>query len=158
MRFRIATYNIHKCRGVDGRTSADRIAVVLDEINADIVALQEVLHHEDLSKRSGFHYALGEARKHRGAAYGNLTLSRWDFKLVRPVDVTISGCERRVALRTDVRVGSHVLHLFNVHLGTALHERRKQAVRLMDQDLLRAVDINGPRVVMGDFNEWIHGL
>jgi endonuclease/exonuclease/phosphatase family metal-dependent hydrolase len=39
---RITTYNIHKGRGMDGRTSIKRIAKVLDEVNADIIALQEV--------------------------------------------------------------------------------------------------------------------
>ena len=61
-------------------------------------------------------------------------------------------------LRTDVRVNHHLVHIFNVHLGTALRERKHQATRLIDQDLLRAVDISGPRVVLGDFNEWVHGL
>ncbi len=40
---RIATYNIHRCRGIDRRTSPARIAEVLREIDADIVALQEVI-------------------------------------------------------------------------------------------------------------------
>jgi endonuclease/exonuclease/phosphatase family metal-dependent hydrolase len=42
-KFRIATYNVHKCVGVDRRLDAARIINVLKEINADIVALQEVL-------------------------------------------------------------------------------------------------------------------
>lgn len=167
-RFRIATYNIHKCRGVDGRTHPERIARVLEEVNADIVSLQEVVSREGpaasdhqadyLAGRLGFFGAMGETRKHRGGAYGNVTLSRWDFKLVRPIDVTVAGREQRAALRTDIRLGSHILHVFNVHLGTAVRERRQQAVRLLDRDLLRAVDISGPRIVMGDFNEWMHGL
>ncbi|HEY2843227.1 MAG TPA: endonuclease/exonuclease/phosphatase family protein [Bryobacteraceae bacterium] len=167
-RFRIATYNIHKCRGVDGRTHPERIARVLEEVNADIVSLQEVVSHSDaarsdhqadyLAGRLGFFGAMGETRKHRGGAYGNVTLSRSDFKLVRPIDVTVAGREQRVALRTDIRAGSHILHVFNVHLGTALGERRQQALRLLDRDLLRAVDISGPRIVLGDFNEWMHGL
>ena len=167
-RFRIATYNIHKCRGVDGRTHPERIARVLEEVNADIVSLQEVVSREGpaasdhqadyLAGRLGFFGAMGETRKHRGGAYGNVTLSRWDFKLVRPIDVTVAGREERAALRTDIRVGSHILHVFNVHLGTAVRERRQQAMRLLDRDLLRAVDISGPRIVMGDFNEWMHGL
>jgi endonuclease/exonuclease/phosphatase family metal-dependent hydrolase len=45
-----------------------------------------------------------------------------------------------------------------VHLGTAVRERRQQAIRLIDRDLLRAVDISGPRIVLGDFNEWVRGL
>ena len=43
MKFRVATYNIHKCKGLDQRVKPDRIVEVLREIDADIVALQEVL-------------------------------------------------------------------------------------------------------------------
>ena len=167
-RFRIATYNIHKCRGVDGRLHPERVAQVLEEVHADIVSLQEVVSHEGaasadhqadyLAGRLGMFGAMGETRKHRGGAYGNVTLCRWDFKLVRPIDISIAGCERRAALRTDIRVGGRVLHVFNVHLGTAVRERRQQAVRLLDPDLLRAIDISGPRIVLGDFNEWVRGM
>lgn len=167
-RFRIATYNIHKCRGVDGRVQPERIARVLEEVGADVVSLQEVVSHEGagsadhqasyLAGRLGLFGAMGEARKHRGGGYGNVTLSRWDFKLVRPIDITIGAHEQRVALRTDIRLGGHILHVFNVHLGTAVRERRQQAMRLVDRDLLRAIDISGPRIVLGDFNEWLRGL
>ena len=40
---RIVTYNIHRCRGLDGRTRPDRIADVLRAVGADLVALQEVI-------------------------------------------------------------------------------------------------------------------
>ena len=40
---RVATYNIHRGRGLDGRTRLERIAGVLASIDADIVALQEVV-------------------------------------------------------------------------------------------------------------------
>ena len=40
---RIATYNIHRSRGMDRRVSPSRIAEVLRDIDADIVALQEVV-------------------------------------------------------------------------------------------------------------------
>jgi endonuclease/exonuclease/phosphatase family metal-dependent hydrolase len=167
-RFRIATYNIHKGRGLDGRVSIERIARVLGEIDADLIALQEVVSHEGLSiqdhqasylaDRFGYCYAIGETRKHRGGVYGNVTLSRCGFELIRPVDLSVAGREERGALRTDLRIGPHLLHIFNVHLGTAHRERRTQAVRLIDEDLLRAIDISGPRIVLGDFNEWTHGL
>lgn len=167
-KFRIAAYNIHKGRGLDGLTRIERIARVLDKLDADIVALQEVVSHEGLSiqdhqasylaERLGYCYAIGETRKHRGGIYGNVTLSRWGFELMRHVDLSLSGHEERGVLRTDVRVDHHLVHIFNVHLGTALRERKHQATRLIDQDLLRAVDISGPRVVLGDFNEWVHGL
>lgn len=165
---RIATYNIHKSRGLDGRTRVERIARVLEKIDADIIALQEVVSRDGesiedhqasyLANRLGRFYAVGETRKHRGGIYGNVTLSRWEFERVQPIDLTVSGRERRGALRTDIRVHQRLLHVFNLHLGTAQRERRRQAVRLMDKDLLRAVDIAGPRVVLGDFNDWTHGL
>lgn len=167
-RFRIATYNIHKGRGLDGRIRVERIARVLDQIEADIVALQEVVSHEGrtiedhqasfLANRFGYCHAIGETRKHRGGIYGNVTLSRWPFDLIRHVDLSVPGREERGVLRTDLRIGAELVHVFNVHLGTAHRERRTQAVRLIDQDLLRAVDISGPRIVLGDFNEWTHGL
>ena len=40
---RVATYNIHRGRGLDGRTRLERIAAVLATIDADVVALQEVV-------------------------------------------------------------------------------------------------------------------
>jgi endonuclease/exonuclease/phosphatase family metal-dependent hydrolase len=167
-RFRIATYNIHKGRGLDGRIRIERIARVLEEIEADIVALQEVVSLEGqsiqdhqaryLGDRFGYFHAIGETRKHRGGVYGNVTLSRWSFDLIRQVDLSVPDREERGVLRSDVRIGPHLLHIFNVHLGTAHRERRTQAVRLIDEDLLKAIDISGARVVLGDFNEWTHGL
>ena len=165
---RIATYNIHKARGMDRRTRVERIARVLENIDADIIALQEVVNHDGpsiedhqasyLARRLGRYFAIGETRKHRGGVYGNVTLSRWEFERIRQIDLSISGREERGALRTDIKIGHHLMHVFNVHLGTAHHERRKQAVRLMDEDLLKAVDISGPRIMLGDFNDWTHGL
>jgi endonuclease/exonuclease/phosphatase family metal-dependent hydrolase len=167
-RLRVATYNIHKARGLDGRTRVERIARVLAQVDADVIALQEVISRDGpsiedhqasyLANEMGFFHAIGETRKHRGGVYGNVTLSRWKFDVVRHIDLTVSGREARGVLRTDIRVGQQVLHIFNVHLGTAIRERRQQAVRLMDRDLLKAVDLPGSRILMGDFNEWTHGL
>jgi len=165
--FRIATYNIHKGRGMDGRVRIDRILRVLRAVEADIVTLQEVINHNDrtpeehqacyLADELGYFYSVGETRKHRSAAYGNVTLSRWNFETVRHVDLSVAGCEPRGALRTDIHVGAELLHVFNVHLGTAVRERRAQA-RLIDQHLLKALDVPGHRIVMGDFNDWNHGM
>ncbi len=165
--FRLATYNIHKARGMDGRVRIERILRVLREVGADIITLQEVINRQErtpeehqacyLADELGYHYGIGETRKHRDAAYGNVTLSRWKFETVNHIDLSIAGREPRGALRTDIRVGSEILHVFNVHLGTAIRERREQA-RLIDEHLLKALDVPGHRIVMGDFNDWNHGL
>src|SRR5262245_43631827 len=83
---RIATYNIHKCRGMDRLVRPERIAKVLADIDADIVALQEVVRmdsehrHEDqarfLGDELGYHVAFGQTRLHRGGRYGNVVLTR----------------------------------------------------------------------------------
>ena len=51
-----------------------------------------------------------------------------------------------------------MLHVFNVHLGTSFIERRHQARRLLSSDVLEGREYRGPRVVVGDFNEWTRGL
>ena len=42
MRLRVASYNIHRAIGRDGRYEPGRILRVAQELNADIIALQEV--------------------------------------------------------------------------------------------------------------------
>lgn len=165
--FRIATYNIHKGRGMDGRVRIGRILRVLREIDADIIALQEVVnHHGDapekhqaryLAEQLGYFYMVGETRTHRKGVWGNATLSRWKAETSCHVDLSVAGREPRGALRTDFRAGAGILHIFNAHLGTSVRERRAQA-RLIDEWLLKAIDISGQRIVMGDFNDWNHGL
>jgi endonuclease/exonuclease/phosphatase family metal-dependent hydrolase len=165
--FRIATYNIHKGRGMDWRVRIGRILRVLREVNADIITLQEVVNltgrspeeHQAsyLAEQLGFFYSVGETRKLGDAGYGNVTLSRWRFEAVKHMDLSVAGREPRGALRTDIRLDQEVLHVFNVHLGTGVGERDEQA-RLIDERLLKSLDVPGHRIVMGDFNEWKHGM
>ncbi len=54
--------------------------------------------------------------------------------------------------------GAEVVHLFNIHLGTAFVERRHQGRKLCSDAVLRDRRLAGPRVVLGDFNEWTRGL
>ena len=170
LRIRIATYNIHKCRGLDRRTRPERIASVIAQLDADIIALQEVLNVQDSrpefdqarqiqSRLQGYHLCFGENRQLHGGAYGNMTLSRFPVRLCQNYDVTWRHRERRGCLRTDVVIGkSTVLHMFNVHLGTSFIERRHQARKLLGANVLKGIEPRGPRMVVGDFNEWTHGL
>lgn len=170
LRIRICTYNIHRARGLDGRVRAGRVLDVLREVEADVFALQEVVCADTkgdenqglfFARELGFHYALGENRKLRGHAYGNVALSRFPLRVVTNHDITVEGYERRGVLHTDVFLTEeHALHVFNVHLGTAFLERRHQARRLLEREggLLHDTALRGPKVVLGDFNEWTPGL
>jgi endonuclease/exonuclease/phosphatase family metal-dependent hydrolase len=164
---RVATYNIHKCRGLDQRVLPQRIAQVLGELDADIVALQEVVGHGGhsngdqaryVAEALGYHPAFGENRRHNGAAYGNLLLSRFPIVGFWNYDITARGREARGVLRADVRLpDGQFLHLFNAHLGTAYRERGEQARHMVSRRILRNRDLTGTRIVMGDFNDWIPG-
>ena len=56
----------------------------------------------------------------------------------------------RDGLRADLEVGGGaLLHVFNVHLGTALLERRHQGRKLIAPELLADVTLEHPRLVLG---------
>jgi endonuclease/exonuclease/phosphatase family metal-dependent hydrolase len=175
---RIVTYNVHKCRGLDRRVRPARIASVLRELDADIIALQEVLSVGGAAAREmdqarfiaeelGYDYCIGENRRLAGGAYGNVILSRLPWRHVHNYDLTWRGRERRGCLRVDIEIAGgggdaaaarSLLHLFNVHLGTAYIERRHQARQLVGDRILGSAELTGARVVLGDFNEWTKGL
>ncbi len=166
---RVATYNTHKGRGIDGRIRPSRVAEVLREFDADVIALQEVVsltggrreqnQAQYLADTVGFEFRIGETRKLRGAAYGNVVLSRLPVKQVEIYDLTASRREPRGCIRCDVEVAhGKIVHVFNIHLGTGYLERRKQAHMLMSRDVLLAPSLRHPRLLLGDFNEWTRGL
>ena len=168
-RIRIAAYNVHKCRGLDRRTHPARVAEVIQEIDADIVAIQEVLNVQGakpeldqarcIAEKGQYFWCFGETRLLHGGPYGNMTISRFPVQLCRNYDLTQAGREHRGCLRTDLSVAEGVLlHIFNVHLGTGFMERRYQAQRLLSPHVLLHPEFTGARVVMGDFNEWTRGL
>jgi endonuclease/exonuclease/phosphatase family metal-dependent hydrolase len=162
---RIATYNVHKCRGMDGRVDMERIAVVMESLDADVIAVQEILHAEGsnsqvqfLSERLRYQFSFGENRVHGGAPYGNATFARLPIIAEQNYDITWKSRERRGCLRTDIRLpGLSTLHVFNVHLGTSFFERPHQTKLLLENALKSNQTRTGPRVIVGDFNEWTRG-
>jgi endonuclease/exonuclease/phosphatase family metal-dependent hydrolase len=166
---RIATYNIHKCVGMDRRYSPERVAEVLRELEADVIALQEVVCHSDrglrdhqgefLASELGMDFVLGENRKHYGADYGNVTLSRLPVVAFQNYDISVVRREPRGCLRSEIAVSDEKTFQFiNLHLGTSFFERRHQVHKLLADHILDDPEIHGRRVVAGDFNEWISGL
>lgn len=125
-RFRIATYNIHKCRGMDRRVKPERILEVLREVDADIVALQEVLsveqdpqhdHVRFLAAELGVHFCFGENRRLYGGGYGNLLLSRFPIRAISNYDITAGQREPRGCLRADIDIEGADRTLFQRSLG-----------------------------------------
>jgi endonuclease/exonuclease/phosphatase family metal-dependent hydrolase len=162
---RIATYNIHRCRGMDRRTSPPRIIQVLREIDADIVALQEVIgagpagagQAEEIGAALGMGWVMTAVRQLRRHLFGNVVLSRFPIVHHGQYDLSWRTCEPRACQRADLDLGDgRLLHVYNVHLGTAVLERRYQTPRLASY--VHDHRVKGPKIILGDFNEWMRGL
>ena len=167
---RIATYNIHKSRGLDRQVNPSRVVKVLRELDADIIALQEVVcvkgespEHDQghfFATALSYYYCVGETRRRlRGGTYGNVVLSRTPVRLAYTYDLSWRQRARRNCLRADIELpNGQLLHVFNVHLGLEFAERRYQARKLVSPSILTNTDLRHPRVVLGDFNDWTRGL
>jgi endonuclease/exonuclease/phosphatase family metal-dependent hydrolase len=162
---RVATYNIHRCRGMDRRTMPSRIAHVLKEIDADVIALQEVIgagpagegQAEAIGAALGMGWVMASVRHLRHHLFGNVVLSRYPIANHSQYDLSWRTCEPRACQRADLDLGENrTLHVYNVHLGTAVLERRYQAPRLAS--FVHDHRVTGPKIILGDFNEWMRGL
>jgi len=161
---RVATYNIHRGRGLDGRTRLERIAGVLASVDADIIALQEVIgaspvkpgQAAELGAALGMGWVMAPTRHLRTALFGNVVLSKFPVRHHVQHDLTWKTCEHRGVQRVDLALDEDTLHFYNVHLGTSLGERRSQAAKLAS--LVHDRRVVGPKIVLGDFNEWARGI
>jgi endonuclease/exonuclease/phosphatase family metal-dependent hydrolase len=158
----VVTWNIQKGRGMDFRRDLRRTAAALAEMDADVVALQEVLRTRvsdqaaTLGRALGMQLAWGPARTVHGGAYGNALLVRGNVRAVRVHDISVARCERRAVLEAEADVRGTRLRIFACHLGLGARERRLQIEQVMN--LVRASAARGiPRILLGDFNEWKRG-
>jgi endonuclease/exonuclease/phosphatase family metal-dependent hydrolase len=157
----IASYNVHKCVGVDGKFDPGRISHVIREIGADVIALQEadtrfgerrgLLDLAWMERETGLLPVpvSGVAKAH--GWHGNVIFFREG--LVRDVhQMKLPGLEPRGALMTELEFkdGSH-LRVIAAHLGLLNRSRQQQARMILD--ILRARDEKST-VLMGDLNEW----
>jgi endonuclease/exonuclease/phosphatase family metal-dependent hydrolase len=154
----VATYNIHRGRGLDGRVSLRRITDVLQQIDADVVGVQEI--HEGqaelLARELGMQVVTGITLHRPDGPYGNAILTRLALRGVATFDLSVSLREARGGIRVDLDFRDQTLHIFNVHLGLRGRERAEQVKWLVERHILWD-DRTGPRVVVGDLNEWLPG-
>ena len=159
MHLRVASYNIHRAIGRDGRYEPGRILRVAQELNADIIALQEVdFPRQDhapiapwLAQKTGMIAIGGPVWSREGVGYGNALLSRYPVDRVRRWDLSVGRHEPRGALDVELTICGRTVHVLNTHLGLWPRERPQQADRLLE---LLAVDRHDLTILMGDLNEW----
>lgn len=155
---RVATYNVHRAIGTDGRADPQRILGVLREVDADVYALQEIEAHDDgadmlawLGRELGFQAVPGTTLKRHDGRFGNGLLTRCPVKDKRLADLSWRGREARGAIAVDLDCGGHRLRVVATHLGLRPAERRDQVQQLLH---LFKEHPHERSVLMGDLNEW----
>jgi endonuclease/exonuclease/phosphatase family metal-dependent hydrolase len=155
---RFASYNIHRGIGCDSRFSAERILGVLNEIQADAIALQEVESHSSgidmlawLAERTGFHAIAGITLSRAESRYGNAVLTRFPVRATQLLDLRLSRHEPRGAIALDLDCDGSPLLLVATHLGLRPGERRAQIEQLLALFHARP---HRRAILLGDLNEW----
>jgi endonuclease/exonuclease/phosphatase family metal-dependent hydrolase len=93
---------------------------------------------------------------HHHAAYGNAILTRLPILAEEHFNLSYNKTlEPRGCLHVTVDTGLKPLHVFCVHLGLRYRERHYQVDRLLSDEVVNSPKFGtGPKVLMGDFNNW----
>lgn len=159
---RVVTYNVRTCRGLDGHVDVPRIVRVLTEIDADVVALQEVLWSDDPGRdqlgriaRSMGMDAVPAATLRQGEDwFGIAVLSRAPVVHHGRFELGAREGEPRCALRVDIDAEGTAQTIVTTHMGLSVRERWAQLVRL--ETVLDSIGRSSV-VLLGDFNAWVPG-
>ena len=159
---RVATYNMRKAIGTDRRRRPERTLHVLNELGADIVALQEAdrrfgsrasavpLHMFD--EHSDYKPVPLETRAGSIGWHGNALLVRKNAEILEHHLFHLPSLEPRGAVLAEVRVDGTVVRVVGMHLDLSGLWRRRQAHAILTHIQNRESAM--PTVLMGDLNEW----
>lgn len=160
MRLAVATYNVHKAVGTDGRRDPDRIISVLREVKADVIALQEadrrfgeresVLPRVLLDDTPWKVVPVAKRRRSIGW-HGNALLVRRDIEVTHSAPLDLPMLEPRGAVYGDLEMDGRALRVIGMHLDLS-GLRRSDQIRAI---LRHCADCApSPTVLLGDFNQW----
>jgi endonuclease/exonuclease/phosphatase family metal-dependent hydrolase len=159
----VATYNVHKCVGTDGKFDPERVADVIAELDADVLAVQEadrriglrngLLDLARLERHTGLQLVPVAVRPVSHGWHGNALFVRRGT-VTRIKRITLPYAEPRGAVMAEIDMPAGSLRVVAAHLGLLKRSRRQQTAALV-QALDRADPM--PTFLMGDFNEWRPG-
>jgi endonuclease/exonuclease/phosphatase family metal-dependent hydrolase len=159
---RVMTWNIHHGEGMDKRVDIERIAKLIRQEGADVVALQEVDKGVDRTQRRDLsaeiaaltHMSVVFSNNYafQGGEYGNAILSRYPVLSTENLHYQkVNETEQRGLLKAVLDVNGIHIAVFNTHLD----HRRPDAARWSNvSEIENAVSPCGsmPVIVCGDFN------
>lgn len=162
---KVASYNIRKAIGTDRRRSPERIIDVLNELDADVVALQEadrrfglrhaVLPDWLLQLHSDYRAVDLPTRTESMGWHGNALLVRRDQNEAAGDVLHLPCLEPRGAVTAAVDLAGSRVRVVGMHLDLSGLWRRRQAAAVLHQvDHLHETDPAGATILMGDTNEW----
>jgi endonuclease/exonuclease/phosphatase family metal-dependent hydrolase len=160
--FRVASYNMRKAIGTDRRRRPERTIEVLNELNADVIALQEAdrrfgtrasaipLHL--LDEHSDYKLVPLSQRHNSMGWHGNALLVKKNVEVIGCSVMHLPSLEPRGAVMADLRVNGMMLRVVGMHLDLSGLWRRQQAHAVLSH--LDNMPNKAPTVAMGDLNEW----
>jgi len=159
---RLASYNIRKAIGTDRRRRPDRIIEVLNELDADVVALQEADRRFGAREAAIPPHLLDEhsdlkpvpfgARAGSLGWHGNTILVRKRIAIGPHAMLHLPSLEPRGAVMAELQADGVTLRVVGMHLDLSGLWRRRQAHALITEVESRGAPM--PTVLMGDLNEW----
>ncbi|WP_169927207.1 endonuclease/exonuclease/phosphatase family protein [Labilithrix luteola] len=164
-RFRVMTYNVHRCIGTDGKDSIASILRLCTDAEADLIALQELdapetdedegIHHaRDLASRLGMQLLFCRTFRRGVGYYGHALLSRYpiELKKVTTFPSPHEAAEPRGAIWARVTREHGRVDVLSTHLGVHRRERAMQSLELVSNLWLGNPDFDNPCVLCGDLN------
>lgn len=158
---RVASYNIRKAIGTDRRRNPERVIEVLNEMEADIIALQEADRRFGtrlaaippllLEQHSDYRAVPLDVQADSMGWHGNAILARKDAQVHAHDIIHLPCLEPRGAIMADVEGTAGRLRLFGMHLDLSGLWRRRQAAAIIHA---ANPDHALPTILMGDLNEW----
>ena len=150
---RAMAYNVRNCKGMDDVTDYQRVADVINSMNVDIVALQELDSCTTraskryvlgiLAEKTGMHPTFCASIDYSGGTYGNGILSKEKPLSVRRVPLPCSD-EPRSMLIVEMKD----YYYCSTHLSL-LAEYRRASVEIIVDELSK---LDKPALIGGDFN------
>ena len=159
----VASYNIHKCVGNDKRFNPARVAEVIAELDADMIALQEIdrrfghrtglLDAAAIEQRTGLRLIPISTTPNGQGWHGNALMLRVG-EVISLRRLALPGGEPRGAIIVDLELPAGRLRVVGTHFGLFRRHRSQQVAAILSL-LEGAAAI--PTVILGDLNEWRPG-
>lgn len=178
--FRMMTYNVHNCLGMDGRMSPKRIARVIAMYQPDAIALQElnssgagskyVDQVKSIADELGMNIEFLPVKKIPRGFFGNAILSKHPINLrdsrqlaSKPKRFRLKIApltQARGVIEVEVDFYGHTLSIMNTHLGLTTKDRRAQVLDILNSPSFG--QNKSPTIFCGDFNasprQYVHHL